>query len=162
MPVLDDKLKNVKLQEKKLAINEVNDHPPIVDNNLFSLLNLTTKNLVNNTIEEPLKLDDKMESASAQDLKLKRINRGYSARRYLRNLTKNWDQDLLDNFISDGKLNEDTVYEKTKKASKRKRVEDDLTILPQAYTFDQSWVTAAVSMKGYKFLKVQDFTSNKG
>lgn len=90
---------------------------------------------------------------------LKKINRGYSARRYLRNLTKNWDQNLLDTFISDGKLNEEIVYEKN--ASSRKRAEEDLTDLPQAYTFDQNWVSASIDIKSFNFLKLNDFTSDK-
>ena len=113
---------------------------------------MSTKSLISkNEVDElGMKIDD-----STADLK--RINRGFSARRYLRSLTKNWDQDVLDTFISDGKLTEDTVYEK--KASKRKRVEDDLSILPQAYTFDPSWVSSAVDIKNLQLLKLNELNS---
>ena len=126
-------------------------------NSVFSLV--STKNLMFST------KNDINQSNEDSDAKLKKINRGYSARRYVRNLTKNWDQDLLDTFISDGKLNHETVYEKTNDANvnapKKRRVEDDLTIWPQAYRFDESWIAATVDMRSYKFLKAQDFNLNK-
>lgn len=105
--------------------------------------------------------ENKIDTNGNDDSKLKKIKRGYSARRYLRNLTKNWDQDLLDAFISDGKLNHETVYEKNDKSMKKRRVEEDLTLWPQAYRFDQTWISTTIDMRSYKFLKAQDFHWNK-
>ena len=111
----------------------------------------------------------KAASSNETDSKLKKVSRGYSARRYVRNLTKNWDQNLLDTFISDGKLNHETVYgesrlvdcgEENTKASKKRRISEDLTVWPQAYKFDDSWIAATVDMRSYKFLKAQDFNLN--
>lgn len=141
------------------------------------MLTKSTKNLINSEIEEKLeennnnnnndgakikneKQTTEYENANNNDqskLSFKRINRGYSARRYLRNLTKNWDQNLLDSFIMDGKLTEDTIYERDVKSSKKKRLEDDLSLRPQAYRFDKSWINATVDMRSYKFMKAQDF-----
>ncbi|CAF0718314.1 unnamed protein product [Brachionus calyciflorus] len=150
----NNKLPIIPKSESKL---EQPTSPTLLDRNYLSILNMSTKNLMSKSEldESILKFED------ASDLSLKRINRGYSARRYLRNLTKNWDQDLLDTFISDGKLNENTVYEKNMKTTRKKRAEDDLTMLPQAYTFDQSWVSTAIDMRSFKILKVTDQTAPK-
>lgn len=113
---------------------------------------MSTKHLIpNSEIKTVVKYDEQTN--------LKKISRGYSARRYLRNLTKNWDQNLLDTFISDGKLNEEIVYEKN--ATSRKRAQEDLTDLPQAYTFDQNLISASFDMKNLNFLKLNDFTADK-
>lgn len=165
---------SVTKQEENEFFSNSTIESPTVEKNLFSILNMSTKNLLtNNPDQDPRETNENTEFSSFQDSKLRRINRGYSARRYLRSLTKNWDQNLLDSFISDGKLNEDTVYEINKnthfynnsnnlnKHFKRKRVEDDLTILPQAYAFDQNWISTTVDMKSYKFVKAQDFNLSK-
>ena len=107
-----------------------------------------------NDFEEEKKSDNKK--------LLKRINRGLSAKRYLNSLTKHWDQSLLDAFISDGKIKQENIYNKNgEKAMKRKRADDDLTLMPQAYRFDQNWFTGTVDMRSYKFLKAQDFNLSK-
>jgi hypothetical protein len=93
----------------------------------------------------------------SRDENMRRINRGFSARRYLRILTKNWDQNLLDKFISDGKIKAENLYEKNAKSHKRKFVEDDLSLWPQSYRFDPSWTNTNVDMRGYKFLRVQEY-----
>ena len=92
---------------------------------------------------------------------IKRINRGFSARKYLRILTKNWDQSLLDKFVSDGKIKPNSLYEKNAKSFKRKLVEDDLSLWPQSYRFDSSWTMGNVDMRGYKFVRVREFGPNE-
>ena len=101
---------------------------------------------------------------SLEDKKLQRINRGLSAKRYLNNLTKHWDQSVLDTFISDGKIKPtDTSASKDeRKSSKRKHIDDDLTVWPQAYRFDSNWSAGTVDMRSYRFLKAQDFNLSKG
>jgi hypothetical protein len=135
---------------------------------VFSVLAKSTRNLLNNELEEDTTTDleksnnnSRGSSDPAHQLYLKRINRGLSARRYLRNLTKNWDQSLLDSFILDGKISEETVYERDDKSLKRKRVDDDLSLKPQAYRFDKTWINATVDMRSYKFLRAQDFDLNR-
>ncbi len=100
---------------------------------------------------------------SLEDKKLLRINRGLSAKRYLNNLTKHWDQNVLDTFISDGKIKPtDTSNKNERKSSKRKHIDDDLTVWPQAYRFDSNWSAGTVDMRSYRFLKAQDFNLSKG
>ena len=103
----------------------------------FSLI--STRNLIQTSTN--------LKHSDVLDTKVKKVNRGYSARRYVRNLTKNWDQNLLDTFISDGKLHPTTVYgnnsnnnnsEANTNAFKKRRISDDLTVWPQAYKFDES------------------------
>lgn len=137
----------------------LNDDPE--EPNMFTLVNMSTRKLLQNTNPDEVLFDSDKSDQNSNSSKLKRINRGYSARRYLRNLTKNWDQNLLDTFISDGKLNHETVYEKSDKSTKRKRVEEDLSLWPQAYRFDQSWISATIDMRSYKFLKAQEFSYTK-
>lgn len=140
-----------------------NNDKMVDDSAVFSILKKSTQNIINNEIQKNTGADTSdTRTDSGDSFRLKRINRGLSARRYLRNLTKNWDQNLLDSFISDGKLNERNVYEKDENSLKRKRVaEDDLSLLrPLAYRFDQTWLSATVDMRSYKFLKAQDFDLN--
>jgi len=42
--------------------------------------------------------------ADTKPAEAKRIQRGFSAKRYLNNLTKNWDQSVLDTFVNEGKI----------------------------------------------------------
>ncbi len=142
----------------------------ITNENIFNEIQNPTENFslisTRNLIQTNANSKNNNEST---DTKVKKVNRGYSARRYVRNLTKNWDQNLLDTFISDGKLNPATVYgnmnsdnsEANLNASKKRRISDDLTVWPQAYKFDESWIAATVDMRSYKFLKAQDFNLNK-
>jgi hypothetical protein len=139
--------------------NNLNQMPNPTEN--FSLI--STRNLI--------QASTNLKNSEVIDTKVKKVNRGYSARRYVRNLTKNWDQNLLDTFISDGKLHPTTVYgnnnnnsnnsEANTNAFKKRRISDDLTVWPQAYKFDESWIAATVDMRSYKFLKAQDFNLNK-
>lgn len=82
----------------------------------------------------------------------KKIQRGFSAKRYLNDLTKHWDQNVLQTFVTDGKIK--NVEKPT--ASKRK-MSEDLTKWPQAYRVEQNWAQTAIDMKGYKFLKASEF-----
>jgi len=83
----------------------------------------------------------------------KRIQRGFSAKRYLNNLTKNWDQSVLDTFVTEGKIKN---LDKPVTGQKRK-LSHDLSLWPQAYRIDQNWAAAAVDMKSYKFVKANEF-----
>lgn len=133
----------------------------INENTMFSLVNISTKNLLTGKTN----LDAQNRTNSVEDLKMQRINRGLSAKRYLNNLTKHWDQNVLETFISDGKIKpSDAANQATneRKSSKRKHVDDDLTVWPQAYRFDPNWSTAAVDMRSYRFVKAQDFNLSKG
>jgi len=144
-----------------------------IENTMFSLVNLSTKNLLtgnNNNNSSNMNNNNNNNNLNnildngLDDKKLKRINRGLSAKRYLNNLTKHWDQNVLDTFISDGKIKQET--EKTnkneRKSSKRKHIDDDLTVWPQAYRFDTNWNTnGIVDMRSYRFLKAQDFNLTK-
>lgn len=138
----------------------------------FSILNMSTKNLLNSktNINSKIRKSATMNKSIGEnevlinndaDKKAKRINRGFSARHYLRSLTKNWDQKLLDTFISDGKINQENIYEKNDRLAKKKRIEEDLSIWPQAYKFDNNLIQATIDMKTYKFIKAQEFYSNK-
>lgn len=137
---------------------------PIIadDTVLFSVVSRSTKSLMNNEIEAmDAKLTMSADSEQQQEIRpppsrrvLKRIHRGLSARRYLRDLTKNWDQTLLDSFIRDRKLNQE---------EKQPTPSNDLSLSlpPLAYRFDQSWISAAVDMRSYKFVRAQDFDLNQ-
>jgi hypothetical protein len=138
----------------------------------FSILNMSTKNLLNsktniNSKNRKSVMTNKLTVGNEDlvnietDKKAQRINRGFSARHYLRSLTKNWDQKLLDTFISDGKINQENIYEKNVRLAKKKRIEEDLSVWPQAYKFDNSLIQATIDMKTYKFIKAQEFYSNK-
>ena len=123
--------------------------------------------------------------AAEEGGELKRINRGFSARRYVNNLTKNWDQDVLDKFISNGQINKNTIYEpRAEKEAKRKRV-DDLTAMPQVncsrfrcfalplvnfscsthlfqvYRLDRTSLKELNSHRIYKFIKTHDLVKGK-
>ncbi len=123
---------------------------------IFSLMSLSNKNLITKNSDE-----SNENKSACTDVDLKRMRRGFSARRYLRNLTKNWDQSLLDAFISDGKLCQETIYKKNEKTRKIQRVHDDLTALPQAYKFEAGWNIAAFDMKTYKFLRARNTIEQK-
>jgi len=116
---------------------------------VFSLMNLSNKNLM---VRKP----DGTNEKPVSDIDSKRMHRGFSARRYLRNLTKNWDQSLLDAFINDGKLCQETIYKKNEKTQKVQRVQDDLTALPQAYKFEANWNVATFDMKTYRFFRARN------
>lgn len=129
---------------------------------------LSTQNLLSsldaklsNSTNEPMS-GDKVATNGPEEARMKTINRGFSAKRYLRVLTKNWDQSLLDKFISDGKIKPESVYEKNSnnKSYKRKLAEDDLSMWPQSYRFDPSWTQSTVDMRSYKFLRVQEYGPN--
>ncbi len=141
-----------------LNINAISN---INENTMFSLVNISTKNLLTGKTN----IDVQNSTNSVDDLKLQRINRGLSAKRYLNNLTKHWDQNVLETFISDGKIkpSDATILPTNeRKSSKRKHVDDDLTVWPQAYRFDPNWSTATVDMRSYRFVKAQDFNLTKG
>ena len=137
---------------------------PIIadDTVLFSVVSRSTKSLMNNEIEAmDAKLTMSADSEQQQEIRpppsrrvLKRIHRGLSARRYLRDLTKNWDQTLLDTFIRDRKLNQE---------EQQPTPSNDLSLSlpPLAYRFDQSWISTAVDMRSYKFVRAQDFNLNQ-
>lgn len=93
------------------------------------------------------------EGDKSADKQFKRIQRGFSAKRYLNNLTKNWDQSVLDTFVTEGKIKN---VDKPVTGSKRK-LSHDLTRWPQAYRIDQNWASAAIDMKSYKFIKADEF-----
>ena len=133
-----------------------------MESTMFSLVNISTKNLLTGKINMDIENGDSNEN-SLEDKKLLRINRGLSAKRYLNNLTKHWDQNVLDTFISDGKIKPtDTSNKNERKSSKRKHIDDDLTVWPQAYRFDSNWSAGTVDMRSYRFLKAQDFNLSKG
>lgn len=92
--------------------------------------------------------------------RVRRIRRGLSARRYLRNLTKNWDQALLETFVREGKM----IRHNSATLASSSVVDHDLSLAlpPLAYRFDQSWVSATVDMRSYKFIRAQDFDLTKG
>lgn len=120
---------------------------------MLSIVNLSKKKLLANDPETEL---------TAQDVKLKRINRGYSARRYLSNWTKHWDQKLLNNLIKDGKINEETIFEPNAiHKQKKKRLNDDLSAIPPAYRIHRHWLFTPGNLKGYRFFKVQDYYLTK-
>ena len=121
------------------------------DYEMLSLVNLSKKKLA----------DDNQNSGMInQDARLKRINRGYSARRYLSNWTRHWDQKLLNNLIKDGKLNEETIYESNEINSsnkqRKRRLDDDLSVIPPDYRIHRHWLFTPGNLKGYRFFKVQD------
>lgn len=129
---------------------------------MFSLVNLSTKNLLGSKNIMDVQNKD-FTNNSLDDKKLQRINRGLSAKRYLNNLTKHWDQSVLETFISDGKIKStDTADNSERKSSKRKHIDDDLSAWPQAYRFDPNWSAATVDMRSYRFVKAQDFNLSKG
>jgi hypothetical protein len=118
---------------------------------MLSLFNLTQK-----------KLSETEPEVETQDIRLKRINRGYSARRYLSNWTKNWDQKLLNNLIKDGKISEETIFEQNiVNKQKKKRLNDDLSAIPPAYRIHRHWLFTPGNLKGYRFFKVQDYYLTK-
>lgn len=94
--------------------------------------------------------------------RVRRIRRGLSARRYLRNLTKNWDQALLETFMREGKMIRDASHSATLASSAVVDHDLSLALPPLAYRFDQSWVSATVDMRSYKFIRAQDFDLTKG
>ena len=118
-------------------------------------MNYSTKSLFKGSSNEPAETKKQANETEAEDGGLKKINRGFSARRYVNNLTKNWDQDLLDKFISNGKINKNTIYDRSEKETKRKRV-DDLTVMPQVYRLDRTGLNELNSHRVYKFIKSQD------
>jgi hypothetical protein len=158
-----------------------------IHNTAIPLASMSTKNLLNSLDEKIMhgKIDSTTTESSSsaavapvaaptntttamppgplvnREENMKRINRGFSARRYLRILTKNWDQSLLDKFILDGKIKAENLYEKNDRSFKRKFVEDDLSMWPQSYRFDPTWTNTNVDMRGYKFLRVQEFGKAK-
>lgn len=150
------KLPNIQtLNSKHLTESD----PSTNEAKVFSLMNLSNKNLI---VRKPDETSEKpVHKQVSTDVDLKRMHRGFSARRYLRNLTKNWDQSLLDAFINDGKLCQETIYRKNEKTQKIQRVQDDLTALPQAYKFEANWNMATFDMKTYKFLRARNANEHK-
>jgi hypothetical protein len=102
----------------------------------------------------------------SEDLSM--MNRGFSARRYVNTLTKNWDQGILDKFISSGKIknggggfggiDRTKSYDDEAKEMKRKRL-DDLTQLPQAYKLERNLINELNSNRTYKFIKIDHSTT---
>lgn len=150
----------------------------IDENNVLSIMNYSTKLLFinkndskrNNTESQLARTDTvngEMMPKSKDEIPKPTIHRGFSARRYVNNLTKNWDQDVLDKFISNGKINEQTIYDRNNKMikeAKRKRI-DDLTQFPQAYKLDRSLLSELNSNRMYKFIKIDhsfNSQSNEG
>ena len=121
-------------------------------------MNYSTKVLFNSTSNEA-STEHKPQTNGTEggEEGLKKINRGFSARRYVNNLTKNWDQDVLDKFISNGKINKNTIYDKPERDTKRKRV-DDLTAMPQVYRLDRACLSELNNHRIYKFIKTQEQT----
>lgn len=158
------------------------------DSTLLSIITRSTRSLMNTEIEntanviEPGSMDesentlDKREHLEDQQqqqqqkmlmatARLRRIRRGLSARRYLRNLTKNWDQTLLESFVKDGKLNADEIESSNSSGGNGgvTSVDDlSLSLPPLVYRFDQSWMSATVDMRSYKFIRAQDFDLSRG
>ena len=137
------------LKDKSIIKEKVDEESS--DYQMFSLLNLSKKKL--SEIEPEIELQ-------SQDIRLKRINRGYSARRYLSNWTKHWDQKLLNNLIKDGKITEETIFEQGAiNKHKKKRLNDDLSSIPPAYRIHRLFTPG--NLKGYRFFKVQDYYLTK-
>ena len=145
------------------SLTSFGDNSNIMESTMFSLVNLSTKNLLTGKVNLDMQ-NTRTNENTHEDKNLLRINRGLSAKRYLNNLTKHWDQSVLDTFISDGKIKPpaDTSKSDERKSSKRKHIDDDLTVWPQAYRFDSNWSAGTVDMRSYRFLKAQDFNLNKG
>lgn len=138
-------------KEKSVILDKIDDDSS--DYQMFSLLNMTKKKL--SEVEPEIELQ-------SQDIRLKRINRGYSARRYLSNWTKHWDQKLLNNLVKDGKINEETIYEpNVSHKHKKKRLNDDLSAIPPAYRIHRHWLFTPGNLKGYRFFKLQDYYLTK-
>jgi hypothetical protein len=116
------------------------------DSQLLTLVNLSQKELIETDFEQ-------------HGIGPKRINRGFSARRYLSNWTRHWDEKLLDNLIKKGKLNEDTIYETKSNRPKRKRLNDDLSAIPPVYRINRNWLHSTGDLDGYKFFKGTDHNS---
>ena len=152
--------------------------------NTFDILNMSTKNMLNNmryTNESLVKFEHRpilppthqqqhhhqqqQQQQQSQNRKqrspkkMASVKRGFSAKRYLRNLTKHWDQKLLDTFITNGKINAATIYESNERMNKRRRLSDELSMWPTAYKFDKSWISATIDMKTYRFIKANRLDS---
>ena len=63
------------------------------------------KQIVKQSVPEKEDSDDEMKPA--------RIQRGYSAKRYLNNLTRHWDKEVLDTFVTDGNFKVNYYISKT-------------------------------------------------
>lgn len=123
------------------------------DYQMLSIVNLSKQKLARN---------DSIPQISTGDIILKKINRGFSARRYLSNWTKTWDQKLLDSLIKDGKINQENLYEPKDALSRnKKRINDDLSAIPPAYRIHRHWLFTPGNLKGYRFFKVQDYYMTK-
>lgn len=146
--------------------------PFVEDSTLLSIITRSTRSLLNDEIEKTGLIESSQNEfqesiqpqptdSSIPATRLRRIRRGLSARHYLRNLTKNWDQTLLESFVKDGKLNRDEI-EFNGNSSLTSTDDLSLSLPPLAYRFDQSWMSAAVDMRSYKFVRAQDFDPTRG
>jgi hypothetical protein len=171
-------LNRIKKSKQKNELNNFSSTTNLVsDSNFLYFLTASTKELFINSSSSEEKENQNSTSTlkaltassnheinmnSNQSMIKRRVNRGFSARRYLRILTKNWDQDLLEKFLHDGKIKHESLFEKKSERSfnnrKRKLLDDDLSLWPQSYRFDSNAnLIATFNLRKYKFLRVQEY-----
>ncbi len=97
------------------------------------------------------------------DIQFDKIRPGYSAKRYLSNLTKHWEPEVINKLTVQGRIKEENFYEPNEsQPTIRQRIDDDLSRVPPAYRIQRKWLSYNIMpLKGYRFFRVKSglFTS---
>ena len=91
------------------------------------------------------------------DYQYEKIRPGYSAKRYLANLTRHWRPDLLENLSKNGKIKEGNMFEESDVLPNVKfRIDDDLSRIPPLYKIQRKWLAMTIApLKGYRFYRAK-------
>lgn len=97
------------------------------------------------------------EIKTSDDPQFEKIRPGFSAKRYLSNWTRHWRPELFDNFVKEGRIKEETLFEQAEAIpNSKQRIDDDISRVPPVYRINRKWLTMPVApLKGYRFYRVK-------
>ncbi len=99
-----------------------------------------------------------------EDFQFDKIRPGYSAKRYLSNLTRHLEPSVLNNLTMQGRIREENLFEVTEaQPTTRQRIDDDLSRVPPAYRVQRQWMSFNIlPLKGYRFFRTKSEFFGKG
>ena len=92
-----------------------------------------------------------------EDFQFDKIRPGFSAKRYLSNLTRHMNPRVINNLTIHGRLKEENLFEQSEiQPTIRQRIDDDLSRVPPAYRIQRDWLAVnIIPLKGYRFFRVK-------
>lgn len=92
-----------------------------------------------------------------EDFQFDKIRPGYSAKRYLSNLTRHMAPNVMSKLTIAGQIREENLFEQSEiHPTVRQRIDDDLSRVPPAYRIQRQWMAFnLIPMEGYRFYRTK-------